>query len=153
MAREELSTDSIAPCPHHPAKDLFEQTKFPRNLERLCRTWDIRDSLGLWVSGRKIGSVFWHQSWEAQLFSRKEEQLALWISTRDNEMREQVLRNFVLKVFWISAIYSKTFLPTSRRQLVWTLFVITWSLKAVHEAKSLPVLLEIMALGRNPKQG
>lgn len=33
------------------------------------------------------------------------------------------------------------------------IFVITWSVKAVHEAKSLPVLLEIMALGRNSKQG
>lgn len=70
IAREKLSTESIAPCPHHPGKDLFEQTWFPRNLEGLSRTCEIRDS---WVSGKKIGSVVWDQNWEAQLFSRKEE--------------------------------------------------------------------------------
>lgn len=73
IARETLSTESVAPCPHQPGKDLFQQTRFPRNPRGLCKTCEIRNSLGLWVLGEKNGSVVWDQSWEAQLFSRKEE--------------------------------------------------------------------------------
>jgi len=47
MTRAELSTESIAQCPYHPGKDLFEQMGFLGSLEGPCRTGRFRADFAL----------------------------------------------------------------------------------------------------------
>lgn len=96
------------------------------------------------------GSVAWEHSWRVQLFSRKEEKFALWITTGDNEGPS--FKKFCAESFWNCINLFQDISFNIQETICVNMLVITQSMKAAHEVKSLPVPLGIMALGRNPKQ-
>lgn len=116
----------------------------------LQNLWNQRQfrSLGVW--GKKCECGLGSELESTALF-KKRGTVCFVITTKDNEGTN--FEKFCAESFLNFSNLHQDISSNMQETICVNTFVITWSVKAVHEAKSLPMLLEIMALGRNPKQG